>query len=194
MINHINGKLVEKFPTHVVIECNGLGYHINISLFSYEHLPAGEQCKLLTTLIVREDAHLLYGFVSEAERNLFLLLTAVSGIGPNTARLILSAMGPAELVNAISREDDKLLTKIKGLGPKTAKLLILQLKDKVDKLASDGEIFAGKDNTARFEALSGLLVLGFDKKKAELAIDAALAKNPDFTVEELIKAAIKLLF
>jgi Holliday junction DNA helicase RuvA len=194
MINHINGKLVEKNPTHVVIECAGVGYFINISLYSYDHLPQGESCKLLTHLSIKEDAHTLYGFTSEEERKIFLLLISVSGVGTGTARLILSSLSPDEIKQAIGREDDALLTRIKGLGPKTAKRLILELKDKVDKVETGGDIFGAQGNRTRNEALSGLLVLGFDKKKSEGAIDSILSRNPGLSVEELIKSAIKTLY
>lgn len=193
MIHHLNGRLVEKHPTHVVIECGGVGYLVNISLHTYEKLPQGEACKLLTYLSIKEDSHSLYGFFSEGERSLFLLLISVSGVGTNTARLILSSLTPGELVQAISSEDERLLTKIKGLGPKTAKRLILELKDKVDKLGG-GEISLPQGNKTKQEALSGLLVLGFDKKKAEIAVDQIWGSRPEITVEELIKAAIKTLY
>lgn len=193
MINHLNGRLVEKYPTHVVIECNGVGYLVHISLNTYENLPSGEACKILTYLSIKEDSHSLYGFMSEGERQLFLLLISVSGVGTNTARLILSSLSPTEIVQAISSEDDRLLTKIKGLGPKTAKRLILELKDKVEKLGGEG-ISIPQGNKTKQEALSGLLVLGFDKKKAEAAVDSSWSVRPDSTVEELIKAAIKTLY
>ncbi len=193
MIHHLNGRLVEKQPTHVVIECQGVGYMVHISLHSYEKLPEGEAIKLLTYLSIKEDAHTLYGFITEAERSLFLLLISVSGVGTNTARLILSSLTPSEIVQAISSEDDRLLTKIKGLGPKTAKRLILELKDKVDKIQG-GEINMPLGNKTKQEALSGLLVLGFDKKKSEMAVDKIWSDSPQVTVEELIKAAIKTLY
>lgn len=193
MINHLNGRLVEKHPTHVVLECNGVGYMVHISLYSYEHLPNTEACKLLTYLSIKEDSHSLFGFTSEGERVLFLLLISVSGVGTNTARLILSSLNPGEIIQAISSEDDRLLTKIKGLGPKTSKRLILELKDKVDKLAV-GDISMPAGNKIKQEALSGLLVLGFDKKKSELAVDSVWSARPDITVEELIKTAIKTLY
>ncbi|MES2628116.1 MAG: Holliday junction branch migration protein RuvA [Bacteroidota bacterium] len=192
MITHLNGRLVEKYPTHVVIECGGIGYLVHISLHSYEHLPQGEACKILTYLSIKEDSHSLYGFMTESERTLFLLLISVSGVGTNTARLILSSLTPGDVVQAIAAEDDRLLTKIKGLGPKTAKRLILELKDKVDKVG--GENLLPQGNKVKQEALSGLLVLGFDKRKAELAVDSAWSANPSCTVEELIKTAIKTLY
>ncbi len=193
MIHHLNGRLVEKYPTHVVIECNGVGYLVHISLHSYETLPQGEACKILTYLSIKEDSHSLYGFMTEGERSLFLLLISVSGVGTNTARLILSSLTPGEIIQAISAEDDRLLTKIKGLGPKTAKRLILELKDKVEKI-STGDISMPAGNKVKQEALSGLLVLGFDKKKAEAAVDGAWSAKPTITVEELIKTAIKTLY
>ncbi len=194
MINHINGRLVEKYPTHVVIECNGVGYFIHISLHTYEQLPKNEACKLLTYLSIKEDAHTLYGFISEDERALFNLLISVSGVGTNTARLILSSLQPDEIKKAIVSEDDRLLTRIKGLGPKTAKRLILELKEKVEKLGVVGDKISGAGNKTKQEALSGLLVLGFDKRKSEVVVDELWGKNPAYTVEELIKFAIKSLY
>lgn len=194
MIHHINGRLTEKYPTHVVIDCNGVGYFIHISLHTYEQLPQGEACKLLTYLSIKEDSHSLYGFFTEGERDLFLLLISVSGVGTGTARLILSSMHPDEIKKAIVSEDDRLLTRIKGLGPKTAKRLILELKEKVEKMGVVGDKNASTSNKIREEALSGLLVLGFDKKKSEAAVDGLWAKNPAYTVEELIKMAIKTLY
>jgi len=152
MIHHINGRLTEKYPTHVVIDCHGVGYLIHISLHTYEQLPQGEACKLLTYLSIKEDAHSLYGFFTETERELFLLLISVSGVGTNTARLILSSMHPDEIKRAIVSEDDRLLTRIKGLGPKTAKRLILELKEKVEKMGVSGDKILSLNNKIQEEA------------------------------------------
>lgn len=185
--------MIDKQTTHVVVECGGVGYFAHISLNTFEQLPAEESVFLLTHQVIREDAHVLFGFMTERERSVFLLLLSVSGVGASTARLILSAMQVDELIAAIGRGDDKLLTKIKGLGPKTAARLVLELKDKVDKLGG-AEIISSPGNKVKSEALSGLQVLGFDKKKAEMAIDKVWSANPSISVEELIKSAIKTLY
>lgn len=194
MIHHISGNLTEKAATHVVVEAAGVGYFINISLQTYEHLPSEGQVKILTHLVVREDAHLLYGFVTDVERQMFRLLINVSGVGANTARLILSALAPAELTNAIASGNVGLITKVKGIGAKTAQRLILELRDKVSGLQVEGENNLVLGNTIKSEALSGLTVLGFDKNKSEKAVEKVLKDQPDIAVEELIKQAIKVLF
>ncbi len=194
MIHHIYGKLKEKSATHVVVEAAGVGYFISISLQTFEQLPAEGDVTVLTHLVVREDAHLLYGFATETERELFRLLLSVSGVGANTARLILSSLSPTELTNAIASGNAALITKVKGIGGKTAQRLILELRDKVTGVQVDGENNASLGNTTKSEALSGLSVLGFDKSKAEKAVDKVLKEQPELSVEELIKQAIKVLF
>lgn len=192
MIAHLNGKLVEKNPTNVVIECAGVGYFVKISLHTFSAIGSEENLKLFTQQIVREDAHLLFGFSTVEEREVFNLLLSVSGIGPNTAILMLSSLQPAEIANAIQTEDVRTIQSIKGIGTKTAQRVILDLKDKMVKVEWGGasNIFVGH-NTNRFDALTALISLGFDKKAAEKAIDK-IATGEE-TVEQLIKGALKIL-
>ncbi len=192
MINHINGKLVEKTPANVVIECAGVGYFIHISLFTYDKLGSNEQCKLLTHLSIKEDAHTLYGFINEAERTIFRQLISVSGVGANTARLILSSMDPDGIAGAIAISDVSSLKAIKGIGEKTAQRIILELKGKVSK-ATEGIIFSSKNNTNRDEALSALLMLGFSKGAVEKVLQKLISENPNSSVEELVKLSLKNL-
>jgi Holliday junction DNA helicase RuvA len=192
MITHLNGKLIEKNPTNLVIECSGVGYFVKISLHTFSTLNSNESVKILTQQIVREDAHLLYGFSTSEERDVFNLLISVSGIGPNTAILMLSSMTPNEIANAIQTEDVRSIQAIKGIGAKTAQRVIIDLKDKMVKVewTDSTNIFAG-NNTNRFDALTALISLGFDKKNAEKALDKIA--TGDESVEELIKGALRLL-
>lgn len=192
MITHLNGKLVEKNPTNVVIECGGVGYYAKISLTTFSALGSTEQLKLFTQQIVREDANLLYGFATTEERDVFNLLLTVSGIGANTAILMLSSLQPADIAQAIQTEDVVTIQSIKGIGVKTAQRVILDLKDKMVKLewSTHSNIFVG-NNTIRFDALTALISLGFDKKAAEKAIDKIATGSE--TVEEMIKGALKIL-
>jgi Holliday junction DNA helicase RuvA len=192
MIAHLNGKLVEKNPTNVIIECGGVGYFVKISLNTFSALGSNEQLKLFTQQIVREDAHLLFGFATIEERDVFNLLLSVSGIGPNTAILMLSSLQPAEIAQAIQTDDVRTIQSIKGIGAKTAQRVIIDLKDKMVKMEWSGgsNIFAGH-NTNRFDALTALISLGFDKKSAEKAIEKLATGNE--SVEELIKGALKIL-
>jgi holliday junction DNA helicase RuvA len=191
MITHLNGKLVEKNPTNIVIECNGVGYFVAISLNTFSGLGNNEAVKIWTKLIVREDAQLLYGFATTEERAMFENLISVSGIGPNTAMIMLSSLVPEEIAQAILVEDVKTIQSIKGIGAKTAQRVIVDLKDKVAKMNFSSENLFVKDNTNRFDALTALVSLGFDKKAAEKAIDK-VAQGDD-TVEKLIKEALKIL-
>lgn len=192
MIAHLNGKLVEKNPTNVIIECGGVGYFVKISLNTFSALGSNEQLKLFTQQIVREDAHLLFGFATIEERDVFNLLLSVSGIGPNTAILMLSSLQPADIAQAIQTDDVRTIQSIKGIGAKTAQRVIIDLKDKMVKMEWTGgsNIFTG-NNTNRFDALTALISLGFDKKSAEKAIEK-LATGTE-SVEELIKGALKIL-
>lgn len=192
MIAHLNGRLVEKNPTYVVIECGGVGYSVKISLNTFSALGNGEQLKLFTQQIIREDAHLLFGFATTEERDVFNLLLSVSGIGPNTAILMLSSLQPSEIAHAILTEDVRTIQAVKGIGAKTAQRVIIDLKDKMVKVepGTGSNIFAGH-NTNRFDALTALISLGFDKKAAEKAIDK-IATGAE-SVEELIKGALKIL-
>jgi Holliday junction DNA helicase RuvA len=192
MINHINGKLVEKTPTNVVLECNGVGYFIHISLHTFDKIGNTETCKLLTHLSIKEDAHTLYGFINEAERTLFRQLISVSGVGANTARLILSSMDPDGVAGAIAIADVSTLKGIKGIGEKTAQRIILELKGKVSK-HTDGIIFSASHNTSRDEALSALLMLGFNKGVVEKVLQKLITENQNASVEELVKLALKNL-
>lgn len=191
MIAHIKGKLVEKTPTYVVIDCNGVGYHLNISLNTYSKLGPEENCKLFAQLIVREDAQLLYGFISESEKRLFQLLISVSGVGAATALMVLSAGNAAEIQEAIIGGDVAWFKGVKGIGPKSAQRIIIDLKDKVAKAEIGSENFAQIDNTIKDEALSALVMLGFNRSLAEKTINKILKSNSDFGVEDVIKHALK---
>lgn len=191
MIAHINGRLVEKSPTHVVIECNGVGYKLNISLNTYSNIGESESCKLLTEFIVREDAQLLYGFKEVSERRLFQLLISVSGVGPATALLVLSSADADEIQQAILSGNAAWFKGVKGIGPKSAQRIIIDLKDKISKenISSDNSI--GLNNTVKEESLSALVNLGFNKNLAEKMIQKILIANPSSAVEDVIKQALK---
>lgn len=194
MYAYIDGRLTHKNPAFVVIEAGGIGYHINISLNTYSALGDVERCKLYTWLHVKEDAHTLYGFAEEGERRLFLHLISVSGIGPNTGRMILSSITPVEIQTAIVKADLPLIQRIKGLGAKTAQRLVLELQDKLKKEGSDSLISIPQHNTVKDEALSALVMLGFAKQTAEKTIDQILKVTEEtLSVEQLIKQALKKL-
>ncbi|OZV71126.1 Holliday junction branch migration protein RuvA [Winogradskyella aurantia] len=193
MITHLEGRLVEKNPTDIVIDCNGVGYFINISLHTFSQIPDGENIKLYTYLQVREDAHSLYGFSSKVEREIFKLLISVSGIGANTARTMLSSLTPDQVKEGIASEDVALIQSVKGIGAKTAQRVIIDLKDKVLKVYGMDELSLIPNNTHKDEALSALEVLGFNKKQSEKVIDRILKTQPDALVEQIIKEALKNL-
>ncbi|MCX2586182.1 MULTISPECIES: Holliday junction branch migration protein RuvA [unclassified Pedobacter] len=194
MYAYIDGKLTYKNPAFVVVEAGGVGYHINISLNTYSALGDAERCKLYTWLYVKEDAHTLYGFADEGERRLFLHLISVSGIGPNTGRMILSSITPVEIQTAIVKADLPLIQRIKGLGAKTAQRLVLELQDKLKKEGADSLISMPQHNTIKDEALSALVMLGFAKQTAEKTIDQILKLTEEtLSVEQLIKHALKKL-
>jgi Holliday junction DNA helicase RuvA len=194
MYAYISGKLTFKCPTYVIIDAGGVGYHINISLNTYSNIPDNESCKLYTWLHVKEDAHTLYGFADEGERRLFLHLISVSGIGANTGRMILSSINPVEIQNAIIKGDVPLIQRIKGIGPKSAQRIILELQDKLRKDGPDTLISVPIIYTAKDEALSALVMLGFAKNVGEKALDNAMKSTPEnLTVEQLIKIALKSL-
>lgn len=193
MIAHIQGKLVEKSPTDVVIDCNGVGYHIHISLHTYGLLPQTAEVRLYTYLLIKEDAHSLYGFAEKAERELFKLLLSVSGIGAGIARTMLSSLDPKQIIAAIANGDVGTVQSIKGIGAKTAQRVILDLRDKVLKLQDCGEVSVISYNTNRDEALSALEVLGFLRKNAEKVVDAIMKNQPDASIETIIKLALKNL-
>ncbi len=194
MYAYIDGKLSFRCPTYVVIEAGGVGYHINISLNTFSSIQDQERCKLYTWLHVKEDAHTLYGFAEEGERRLFLHLISVSGIGPNTGRMMLSSITPQEIQQAIVNGDVPLIQRIKGIGPKSAQRLILELQDKLKREGYDSLISIPKNHTVKDEALSALIMLGFAKNAAEKALDQAINQsNGSLTVEALIKIALKSL-
>ena len=193
MISHIKGRLVEKNPTDVVIESGGVGYFINISLNTFSKIPDKEDLKLYTHLLVREDAHILYGFAEKSEREIFRLLISVSGIGASTARTMLSSMEPIQIRDAIASDNVGAIQSIKGIGAKTAQRVILDLKDKILKIYDIDEVSSSQDNTNKDEALSALEVLGFTKKQSEKVIDKILKGEPHLSVEEIIKHALKNL-
>ena len=194
MFEYIDGKLTYKCPTYVVVEAGGVGYHLNISLNTYSALANTERCKIYTWLHVKEDAHTLYGFAEEGERKLFLHLISVSGIGPATCRMMLSSITPAEIQSAIVTADVALIQRIKGIGAKTAQRLVLELQDKLKKEGSESLISMPQYHTAKDEALSALVMLGFGKQVAEKAIDNAIkAAGQDLTIEQMIKTALKNL-
>ena len=193
MITHIQGRLVEKSPTSVVIDCNGVGYEIHISLHTFSLLPDAENVKLFTSLLVREDSHTLYGFVQPIEREVFRLLLSVSGIGASTARTMLSSLTPDEIKEAIAKGDVNTIQSIKGIGNKTAQRVILDLKDKVIKLFAFSDVQVALSNTNKEEALSALETLGFNRKQAEKVCDTIYKENPDASVETIIKLALKNL-
>ena len=193
MIAHIQGKLVEKTPTEVVLDCGGVGYHINISLHTYSLLPNSDHVKLYTYLQIKEDAHSLFGFVEKSEREIFKMLLSVSGIGAGIARTMLSSIEPKQIIQSIAVGDVVTIQSIKGIGLKTAQRTILDLKDKVLKIYDIDEISLTQNNTNKEEALSALEVLGFIRKSAEKTVEKVLKENPEASVETIIKQALKIL-
>lgn len=193
MIAHIQGRLVEKSPTDVVIDCNGVGYHLHISLHTFSLIPNSENIKLFTHLQIKEDAHTLFGFVEKSEREIFKLLLSVSGIGASIARTMLSSMEPKQILHAIATGDVVSIQGIKGIGAKTAQRVILDLKEKVLKVYDLDEVSMSSNNTNKDEALSALEVLGFNKKLAERVVEKIVKENPDATIETIIKQALKNL-
>jgi holliday junction DNA helicase RuvA len=191
MIAQLHGRLIEKNPTSIILECGGVGYEVKISLYTYSLIGSEESLRIYTRLIVREDAHLLYGFMTTEEREMFNHLISVSGIGPNTAMIMLSSLQTGEIVQAIQTDDVRTIQAIKGIGAKTAQRVIIDLKDKMLKMAFSTENISTTDNTTRFEALSALVSLGFDKKSAEKSLDKVFEESA--TVEKLIKEALKIL-
>jgi holliday junction DNA helicase RuvA len=193
MYEYISGKIVESSPAHVILENNGLGYFINISLNTYTAIKELQETTLVIHENIREDAYTLYGFFDRRERDMFQLLISVSGIGANTARMMLSSLPPEELRVAILTENSNQLKGIKGIGLKTAQRVIVDLKDKLGKEQVDEKLFAGADNTIRDEALSALVMLGFARAASQKAIDKILSAQPDARVEQVIKQALKML-
>jgi Holliday junction DNA helicase RuvA len=195
MISYIKGAIAVKSPTYVVIEAGGLGYKVNISLNTYTQIEKLEKVKLLTQFIVKEDSQTLYGFENAGERSLFNHLISVSGVGPNTAMIMLSSMSPDEIKSAIIGENIAMLKKIKGIGDRTAKRIVLDLKDKIVKESGDAPLtLLPQNNTLRDEALQALTTLGFNKIQAQKALNKILKESPETnSVEKLIKKALKFL-
>ena len=194
MITHIKGKLVEKSPTSVIIDVNGIGYLINISLNTFSAIPDQENLKLYTHLQIKEDSHTLFGFYSLKEREIFRLLISVSGIGASIARTMLSSLTPEQIIQGISIGDSAMIQSVKGIGLKTSQRVIIELKDKVLKIYDlDDKISFQNNNTAKEEALSALEVLGINKKTSEKLVDKIILDNADASVEFIIKEALKNL-
>ena len=193
MITHIRGKLVEKNPTFAVIETNGVGYWLNISLNTYSQLPDNEFVILYTHLSIKEDAHTLYGFINKTEREIFRLLISVSGVGPSIARTMLSSMTTDEIQQAIASNNVSVIQSVKGIGVKTAQRVLVDLRDKISKTYAIDEVYVSQSNTIKYEALSALEVLGFNKKQVEKVVDKILLEDKNLSVEVLIKNALKNL-
>ncbi|MEI6889864.1 MAG: Holliday junction branch migration protein RuvA [Bacteroidales bacterium] len=194
MYEYIKGRLVEKNAAYAVIDCNGVGYYLNISVYTYSKLGDDENCLLFTHLVVREDAHLLFGFADTYERDLFRYLISVSGVGVNTARIILSSLNPTEVTQAIVDGNAPMLQRIKGIGSKTAERIIIDLKNKLSKSLIPSEKSGVLHNTNREEALSALSILGFPKALAEKALIKIIeTEGSGLSVEQLIKQALRVL-
>lgn len=193
MFEYIKGTVARLKPSHIVLETNSVGYFITISLNTYTQLNGMDTVKLFIHQVIREDAHQLYGFATESERELFRMLISVNGIGSNTAIMMFSSLSPDEISNAILNENVNLLKSIKGIGIKTAQRVIIDLKDKIGKSPISEQFVASADNTLRVEALSALVMLGFAKKPAEKELDKILAAQPNLSVENVIKLALKSL-
>ncbi|MBO4596365.1 MAG: Holliday junction branch migration protein RuvA [Bacteroidaceae bacterium] len=202
MIEFVRGTLDELTPATAVVDCNGVGYLLNISLNTFSAVQGKKDVKLYVYEAIREDAYVLYGFATKSERELFLLLISVSGIGGNSARMILSAFTPAELCDTITTENDKVLKGVKGIGLKTAQRIIVELKDKVGNIANANGIgstasadaaISSKTKETREEAVSALTMLGFAPAPTSKAVNELLKENPDYTVQEVIKMALKML-
>ena len=193
MITHLKGKLIEKNPTNIVVECNGVGYSVNISLHTFSQLPSGEHVKLFIHLQVREDSHTLFGFSSKVEREVFRLLISVSGVGASIARTMLSTLSPKQIMEAITQNNIAAIQSVKGIGTKTAQRVVLDLKDKIIKIYGLDEVSLASGNTNRNEALSALETLGFARKQTEKICDDIVNKNPNASLETIIKLALKNL-
>lgn len=193
MIDYIKGEIVELSPAHIVLEAANIGYLLNISLGTYSELNGKTIAKLYVYEAIREDAHTLFGFLNKEERDLFLLLISVSGVGANTARVILSSLAPNELQNAILTGNVSLLKSVKGIGAKTAERIIVDLKDKVAKVEISSKDISIADNILSDEAVAALVMLGFAQVPAQKAVRNVIEINPQLKIEEIIKQALKLL-
>ncbi len=193
MITHLTGKLVEKNPTHLIVECSGVGYFVNISLHTFSKISDSENIQIYTHLQVKEDSHTLFGFAEKSEREIFRLLLSVSGIGSSTARTMLSSMSPGQIRDAIAGGDVPAIQAIKGIGAKTAQRVILDLRDKILKVYNIDEVSVNSNNTNKDEALSALEVLGFARRQAEKVVDKVISQDPTLSVEDIIKLSLKNL-
>lgn len=193
MIAYLRGDFVQKTPAWVQVDVNGVGYEVQITLNTYSRIANLEKGLLHTVQIIREDAHILYGFFDTSEKEMFQQLIAVSGIGASTARVMLSYMKPGELAKAIMQGDSRSLESIKGIGKKTAERIVLELRDKVSKQVSEVNISPMKNNTLHQDALNALTALGINRTAADQALQKALLTNPDLPVEELIKKILRIL-
>ena len=193
MYEFIEGEFVEKSPAHLIVQAGHLAYYINISVFTYSQVSKQNTGRIYLHFVVREDAQILYGFGTREEREIFRMLISVSGVGANTARLILSSLSPDEISHDILAGNVAVLQGIKGIGAKSAQRIIVDLKDKVGLGAGIDELFLSQDNTSREEALSALVALGFPKKTVEKILTRILAEQPDLSAEEVVKAALKFM-
>jgi holliday junction DNA helicase RuvA len=193
MIDYIKGTITRITPTFISLETGGIGYFINISVTTFSKLEGKNEYKILVHEVIREDSHQLFGFADSLERDIFRLLISVTGVGANTARMMLSSLAPGEIEKAIIGSDVNILKSVKGIGLKTAQRIIVDLKDKFDKQAMSGEIFASADNTRREEALSALVMLGFAKSTVSKILDKIVREEKNLTVEDMIKRALKNL-
>lgn len=198
MLAYLNGKIVQKSPTHIILDIGGIGYLIKITLNTYSAIENKESALFYTSLIVKSENQSvsgfdLYGFASELEKDIFEKVISVSGVGAATARMLLSSFKPEEVQHAILTENEALIQSVKGIGPKSAKRLILELKDKIGKVNIDLQISAAPHNTKREEALNALVALGFVKQNADKVLSKLVSQDPNKTIENLIKEALKLL-
>ena len=195
MISHLRGRMIEKTPTHVILECNGVGYHLEVSLHTFSGLSSEEEQLLYTHLQIKEDSHTLFGFLSEFERAVFRLLISVSGVGAATARTMLSSLSPSEVVGAIASEQVAVVQSVKGIGAKTAQRMILELKDKVLALEGAEDVVANTTVKGRNgeEAIAALEVLGFTRKSVQKIVDKLLTADSQMSVEDLIKNTLNAI-
>ncbi|MDH6306636.1 Holliday junction DNA helicase RuvA [Parabacteroides sp. PF5-5] len=194
MIEYIKGEIIELAPARMILECGGIGYELNISLNTYSAFNGKPTGKVFVYEVIREDAHLLYGFAEKAEREMFLMLTSVSGVGPNTARMILSSLPPAELVQVVASGNETVLTGVKGIGLKTAQRILVDLKNKVKPLEAIPAAGTSAENIrVADEAIAALVMLGFQKAASQKAVTAILKNSPALPVEQVIKSALRML-
>ncbi|MEL0271604.1 MAG: Holliday junction branch migration protein RuvA [Flavobacteriaceae bacterium] len=195
MISHLRGRMIEKTPTHVILECNGVGYHLEVSLHTFSGLSSEEEQLLYTHLQIKEDSHTLFGFLSEFERAVFRLLISVSGVGAATARTMLSSLSPSDVVGAIASEQVAVVQSVKGIGAKTAQRMILELKDKVLALEGAEDVVANTTVKGQNgeEAIAALEVLGFTRKSVQKIVDKLLTADSQMSVEDIIKNTLNAI-